>query len=293
MFDKIYFSSGGFYALYNHLGAIRELHTEYNKPDSKLARKITYYGVSAGTPISILCYLVLENLITIDKLFEIVNSMDSFNIVGLNITSLAFVIIDKLFDNCPPDLHERISNVIYMGVTTKNGYKQISQYATNADVYNTILCSCSIAGLFNYDSKIDGETCIDGVYSFKYEYIPPDTMIINLSVFSSPLSLTIPPLALRPLLNEMGKQTVIDYMNGKNPATNDDGDNIKKLRARDILDVNGWLLINQLTYKNPMWKSHIESKTKSKISDNVSAKLNIGLFDLVNYVHNSILNHRH
>jgi hypothetical protein len=286
MFNNIYFSFGGFYALYYNIGAIRELHSEYNKPDSKLSRKINFYGVSAGASAAILCYLVFENLITIDKLFEIIDFIKKFNAVNLDLTPITISIIDNLFDNCPNDLYLRISNIIHIGVTTKNGYKQISKFNSNADVYNAILCSCSVAGASSYDSKICGESCIDGAYSFKYEYIPEDTVIIRLTEFSTPLTLTIPPLILRTYLIDIGKENVIVSLN-KISVMNKNKKNI----VLDVLDINWCLLINELTHKNPIWKTHIESKTKSKITDDI--KLNASLFDVINYIHYSVLNHSH
>lgn len=291
MFDKIYFSSGGFYALYNHIGAIKELHSEYNKSDSKLSRKIIYYGDSAGACASLICYLVLENLLQIDKLYEILRFIGTIDILNLNFTAIACSLLDRLFDQCPADIHSRISNVIHIGVTTKNGHKHISKFNTNADVYHALLCSVSIPSLSSYDSRIGGETCIDGAYSFNYDCIPADAMIITLSMFSAPLSLTIPPLIIQQSLLGCGKQIVVDYVNNTKSAIEDDNDKTKKFRLKDILDTNGWLLVQELIYKNPMWKTHIETKTKSKISDDI--KLNASLFDIVNYVHYSILNHRH
>jgi len=292
MLNNIFFSSGGFYALYNHLGAIEELHNEYNKKDSKISRDVMYYGVSAGAITSILCYLVLEGLITFDKSRELINFMNVFDIFDFNITTIAITMLDRLFECCPPDLHKRISNVIHIGVTTQNGYKQISDFASNADIYNVILCSCTIAGVSNYDSQIDGETCIDGVYSFNSGYnLPPDTLIVKLELFSIPLSLTIPPYTTQGFLVEMGRQKVIDYTNGNRAIINEDGDNIEKFRLRDLFGTNGWLFIHGLTYKNPIWKKHIEFKTNSKLSD--STDLHIGFFDIINYIHYSVLNHRH
>lgn len=292
MFDKIYFSSGGFYSLYNHIGAIKELHNEYNKTDSKLSRKIIYYGDSVGASAALICYLVLENLLQIDKLYEYLKLLSKVDIANANFTSVVCSLLDRMFDHCPADLHARISNVIHIGITTQNGHKQISQFKTNADVYHALLCSSTIPGVSNYDSKIDGETCIDGACSFDYGCIPVDTMIVRLSMFSTPLTLTVPPLIIQQSLFEFGKQIVVDYVNNTKSAISisEDYDKTKKFKIKDVLDINSWLLVQQLAYKNPLWKSHVESKTKSKISNDV--KLNTSLFDIVNYVHYSLLNHR-
>lgn len=290
MLDKVYFGYGGFYAFYNHLGAIKELHKEYNKTDSRISRNIVYYGVSAGAIASILCYLVLQHLITLDKLHELLNFTNVFGIFDMNPTMIGISMLDRLFECCPPDLHKRISDVIHIGVTTKNGYKQISSFASNADLYNVIVCSCTIAGVSNYDSQIDGETCIDGAYSFKYRYIPADTLIVNLKVFSAPLSLTMPPFILQGLLIEMGKQNITDYMDGDRSIVNNGGNDIQKFRIRDVFGINEWLFIHGITYKNPIWKKHIEFKTNSKLSDDTNS--HVGFFDIVNYIHYSVLNHR-
>jgi hypothetical protein len=284
MFDKIFFGSGGFYALYNHLGSIKELHKEYNKTNSKLSRNIVYYGISAGAIASILCYLLLENLIIIDKLNDL---MEHVNITSFNLTSIGIAVLDRLFDICPDDLHKRISNIIHIGVTTKNGYNHISQFTSNADLYNAVVCSSTVAGLSNYDSIINGDVCIDGVYSFKYEYIPVDAIIIDMRIFSVPITITIPPLIIQSMLVEMGKNTVIQYVNNR-PVINDDNKNFK---FAGMLDIRGWLFIHGLTYKNPIWKRHIELKTNSKMSDNVI--LRVGFFDVIDYIHYSILDHTH
>lgn len=287
MFDKIYFSAGGAFAIYEHLGAITELYIEYNKQDSKLNRKIFFYGNSVGAFAAICCYLVFENLIHIDKLSEIINEIYSkYNTINLNLTSIIFYTFDRIFDYCPTDLHARVCNIIHIGVTTKNGYKTISQFTSNSDLYNALLCSCTIPGLSNYDSKIGDEICIDGVFSFKREHIPTDTICIILTMFSGPLTLTIPPIIIKLSLMAIGKQIVIDYMN--NTKFVSDNDFISQYR---ISDIPGLLLLHNLMYKNPMWKKHVESKTNSRMSNNTT--LNIGFFDIINYVNNTILNHSH
>jgi hypothetical protein len=76
------------------------------------------------------------------------------------------------------------------------------------------MCSGTISCCSNYESKINGQVCLDGAYLFNNEYIPKNAIIIA-SDIDAPLCLTIPPKIIRPLLQEKGVMTVKQYFSHK------------------------------------------------------------------------------
>jgi hypothetical protein len=289
MIDKIYFAAGGIYALIYNFGAIKELHAEYYKSDSKLSRKIMLYGNSAGAISALLFYMIINNMFEMNELNEIYESFKCNITMNFHITSLAIKLFDNILIRCPDDLYTRVSDVIHIGITTKNGHKFISKFNSNSDIFHAILSSTSIPILSEYNSSINGEICIDGSFSFKYEYLPADTIIIY-TYMNFPILLTFiwPPHILEILLSELGKQKVIYYMENTKDIISKP---VKNKQIYDLLPFHNWIEIHELLYKNPMWNKYIEFKANDKISDSIMETVN--LFDIVNYIQYSILNHIH
>lgn len=246
--QNLYFHNGGFYAMPHFVGAIVEL--SKNPTDIGL-----YYGNSAGASWALVCYLVINGYATIEKVrLDMERVLSESRPISRIITPIYFELLDRCRENWPDDLAQRVSGILNIGVSTRNGHRFINQFKTNADIYNALVCSGTIAGCSNYKSMIDGETCLDGGYTFNPSVLPLNTTII-MSKIRVPLSLTCPPVCIHPFLEERGRR------NAKNGL---DGELILHDCGKFTMDV--WFLIHDLSEKDLTWGRHIERITRSLIS---------------------------
>jgi hypothetical protein len=201
MTPNIYFHNGGLYAMLHYIGAVTEL-------SSKKQKKFIYWGNSAGASWCVGCYLVLNGHATIENLQTgIYNVFEKKRQLSHIITPICCELIDVMVPYWPHDLAKRISGILNIGVTTKNGHKWINKFNTNNELYNALLCSGTISGCSNHVSMIDNEVCLDGGYMFNLEKIPPNTRIIASDI--RPLvSLTIPPPFMYSYLKNNGERNV-------------------------------------------------------------------------------------
>lgn len=242
----IYFHQGGFYALPHYIGAIRELLRENKNTE------FIYYGNSAGSSLALVCYLVLNDHVSIEQMKMLCHSVFSKpRPISRILTPIVCDLIDSSIPYWPADFAQRISGVINMGVSTRNGHKWMNEFATNRDIYNTLLCSGTIAGCSNYESTIDGEVCLDGGYTFTPDYLPKDTILIASDV-KLPLSLTCPPSFITPFLEENGRRNVKYGL--EQPMITHKYPHLMKW----------WICLHEYTEKDPKWKGHIRKMCRRK-----------------------------
>jgi len=213
---NIYFHHGGFYAMQYFIGAIQQLQKEYNRPNSKLKRKkIKYYGNSAGSSFALVCYLVLNGYLNLEQQKQKFDEQyDKKRPISTILTPIYIDLINLMVDLWPDNLAQLITGVLHIGVSTKTGHKFINKFENNCEIYNALMCSGTIAGCSNYESKINGEVCLDGAYLFTNEHLPKKAIIIASDV-DIPLCLTIPPKIIRPVLQEKGVITIKQYFSHK------------------------------------------------------------------------------
>jgi hypothetical protein len=156
------------------------------------------------------------------------------------------------------NLAQLLSGVLHVGVTTTNGHRFISEFETNADIYHSLLCSGTISGCSNYESILNGETCLDGGYKFKPEHIPEHTIIVANDT-DVPLSLTIPDYKTRRILQRKGKKQIKQYFQKGQQMP---------LIIQDYspLYMKCAFWLHETMEKFPRWKKHLEKMTKSKLT---------------------------
>jgi hypothetical protein len=284
MIENIFFHGGGFYALCNYVGTIKQLYQEYKKSDSRISKDTKFYGNSAGAAAALACYMIFNNMMTVEYIEGIIlgtnNVFDKLRPISFSLTHIYLDLADFIMNDWKEDFYKQLNGILHIGVTTKTGHKFIYNFKSNVEVYNAIMCSGTLVGLSTYESKIDGELCLDGGYTFSYKCLPDNTKILQGSA-RFPLSLTIPPYIIRQYLILEG----FNY-DEERYATNE----IKQNSYSQYNDATISLLfqIYTILYKNPMWNLHIQMKTKSPGAN----LLNVSLFDIVDYIHNTIFNHR-
>ena len=256
---NIYFHYGGFWAMPHYIGAIKQLYKEYNKPNSRLDRNIKFYGNSAGASWALVCYLVLNGIMEVDQMEIRVNEQfDKPRPLSHILTPIYCDLINIMAPHWSSNLARLLSGVLHIGVTTKDGHKFVNEYKTNADIYHALLCSGTIAGCSNYESILNGETCLDGGYKFKPEHLIKDTIIVANDT-DVPLSLTIPDYKTRRILQRKGKRQIKRYFRKERQMPMIIND-----YSRLYMKCAFWL--HEIMEKSPHWKKHLEKMTNSKIT---------------------------
>jgi len=257
---NIYFHHGGFYAIPYFIGAIQQLQKEYNKPNSKLKRKkIKYYGNSAGASFALVCYLVLNGYLDIEQLHQkFEEQYNKKRPISPILTPFYIDLINAMVDCWPDNLAQLITGVVHIGVSTRTGHKFISKFENNYEIYNALMCSGTIPGCSNYESKINGQVCLDGAFLFKNEYIPKNSIIIASDV-DAPLCLTIPPKIIRPILQEKGIMTIKQYFS-------------QGIRQKDIIILNSTPLRMSFYFwlhekmEKGVWEKEIRNRINKKLN---------------------------
>ncbi len=279
MVNKFFFRGGGYYALCNYVGSIKRLYHEYKTT----GKDFVFYGNSAGAVAALMCYMVFNDLITIDFFEQMMtgdnNILDKPIPPTLSLTPRCFAIVDYFLPHWPADLHARITDKVFIGVTTETGHEFVSRFESNYYLGNALACSGTIVGLTTYDAKIDNRPCLDGEFQFSFDCLPRDTVIVECP-FWFPLCMTVPPNSIRQLVIDIGYSSVNIAMTAR-----------VHMPSQDVFDAKTieWLFkIYEASYKNPMWNVHIMLKTHRPWP----APLQVKLFDLIHYVYYTLLNHR-
>ena len=181
MFPKnIYFAGGAFGCVY-HLGVANAL------LEHKIS-ELNVYGNSAGVFVGMLYILADGNMSKFYKLYmKCVASAKNniaaapFTLSSYALTHYHLVIFDYVHKR-HPDAYLKCNGRLHVGVTTPAGFVWVNQFGSNADLFNTLLCSVNVPILCDYDAKLDGTICIDGGYGFDpTKDLPLDIITIGLS----------------------------------------------------------------------------------------------------------------
>jgi hypothetical protein len=177
---NLYLGGGAFGCIY-YIGVIRALY-EAN------IRDLTVYGNSAGALIGVFYILqmpadeiadIFANAV-MDATSEII--ANPIQITSYQLTQHHFKVFD-IIHKLSPDAYKKCSGRIKVGVTTENeGFQWKDTFESQAEFFNTLLCSFNIPYLCNYTAKIDEINCVDGGCGFMSSRdLPNDTLRIVLS----------------------------------------------------------------------------------------------------------------
>lgn len=202
-YKNIYFHHGGFHAMNQFIGSIQEIVA--NKED--FYENPHFYGCSAGAGYALGCYLVFHGYIPVEKVERQTYAVfDKPRQMSVILTPIYCDLIDTMVRYWPENLYELVSGVLHIAVSTQSGFKWINKFNSNYDIYNAIMCAGTIVGFTSYESIYYGMVCLDGVYQFRYKYVPDDCLCIDIPL--SPIALTIPPAIIRPYLVAQGRDKV-------------------------------------------------------------------------------------
>jgi hypothetical protein len=245
--QNVYFHHGGFHAMNQFIGSIQEIAA--NKDD--FSDNPNFYGCSAGAGYALVCYLVFHGYIPIEKVErDTYAGFDKPRPISAILTPIYCDLIDTMVGYWPRNLYELVSGVLHIAVSTQTGFKWISQYKSNYDVYNAIMCAGTIVGFTSYASIYDGTVCLDGAYQFRYRYLPDKCFFIDIPL--SPIALTIPPTIIRPYLVAQGRDKV--RICRKPQAEHDE---------LSVTFVTMMFVIHSQVIPDPQWEKHLRAKTQN------------------------------
>jgi hypothetical protein len=245
--QNIYFHHGGFHAMNQFIGSIQEIAA--NKDE--FVENPNFYGCSAGAGYALVCYLVFHGYIPVEKVETSTYAVfDKPRPMSAILTPIYCDLIDTMVGYFPKNMYELVSGVLHIAVSTQTGFKWISQYKSNYDVYNAIMCAGTIVGFTSYASIYDGVVCLDGAYQFRYKYVPNNCLYIDIPL--SPIALTIPPAILRPYLVAQGRDKV---RVGRKPQTEHD--------EFSPTFVATMFVIHSQVIPDPQWDKHLRAKTQN------------------------------
>jgi hypothetical protein len=187
--NHIYLSGGAFGVIYQ-IGALNKLMKYYKKYN--VFRKPIIYGDSVGALIGVLFILGMSS----SKQLELYNTISDIaskrirekplDISSYYLTEYPLNLLRKL-NREYPDAYRLVSNKIFIGVVLvhKNGRcekKWYSNFKSQKELFNILLCSFNIPFLSTYDAKItdNGNTMLAMDGCLGYEDMPEGILrIVN------------------------------------------------------------------------------------------------------------------
>jgi hypothetical protein len=108
--------------------------------------------------------------------------VNPLKITSYQLTQHHLATFDKIHKHSP-DAYKKCSGRLKIGVTTeRDGFQWKDTFESQADFFNTLLCSFNIPYLCNYTAKLDGVNCVDGGCGFvSSRDLPSDILRIVLS----------------------------------------------------------------------------------------------------------------
>ena len=212
MIKNIYFSYGGFYAVYEIIGAIRELYTDYKSNNSIISKKCVIHGCSAGAGMSFLFLLLIHDYIKLDEIESIMNYiLDKTS--HITVESVYMDLLDVLFTKyCPPDI-TFLSTRLKIGVSSKNNnFEFLTNFKSKSDMYHALLLSANLIGISKCPSIYNNKFYLDGALHFdSNKHLPKNCLVIyTLQLF--PIYLTIPPTLVRKCLIKYGSYNALKLL---------------------------------------------------------------------------------
>jgi len=171
--ENIFFNGGGFSGFFEHVGAInyiRENNLSFNK----------YYGVSAG--VSAIIMLLLEY--DIDDFISFLDNIYEGQILGkkIDISDIHIKCINYGIKR-HPDAYKILSNTLFIGITTSNGFVWKSEFTSNIELANACLCSANIPILSSYRATIDNMPTLDGGFGCMKTHLPNNVITVSTTIY--------------------------------------------------------------------------------------------------------------
>ena len=131
MYMNILFNGGCVWGMFEYIGVIQYI--KYN--DIKIDK---LYGVSSGSVIA-LCLLLDIDIQEFARFMENVVQKTKFQ----SLTEMQLLGVKYVFDT-RPDAYKKANNRLFVGITDADGFRFKSNFSSNADLANTMICGGTI-----------------------------------------------------------------------------------------------------------------------------------------------------
>ena len=163
---NILFNGGAVWGFCEYIGAlqyIREHNLEFDR----------VYGISAGGGIAVLYALGFE----LDEILAMWNK--ALDETKLNSSLTENHLTGGRFVTQNPDAYKIASGRLFIGITGIDGFFWKSEFTSNDDLVNALICGGTIPLLSSYDAICNGKMALDGGFSVSHRNVPENTRIIS------------------------------------------------------------------------------------------------------------------
>jgi hypothetical protein len=244
--DHIMYTGGGFSGAVEHFGHMNAL------IDSNIITRTTkFYGNSVGALFAIVTFLYANKRIKRRRLQwileQFVKSMDTCKLTDT--TELVFTNLHTIKRFCYRDLYLDACDKVIIGVTTRNGFKWVSNYKSNYHLFQSLIYSSSLSCMSTFSNKY-----LDGWYAYNaFRDLPTNTLISRTTYY--------PPHCLIPFTDQRIVTFLYNkgYFNGSREIQRYKKDGMEQLI--DSQNINYQLLFSlhdKLAIINPEWKKELK-----------------------------------
>lgn len=175
---RLYFCGGAFGSAY-YIGVLKALQERKIRPKY-------VYGNSAGALFALVCLLEMPTD-DIEELFNITidNTVRKIRSNPLDVASYQLtepnLRISEAISNKYPRAYKAANGRLHIGITKEmSGFAWKNTFASNRELFHTLLCSYNAPIICNYDAEIDGEKCVDGCIGFDMRrHLPKNCMTVG------------------------------------------------------------------------------------------------------------------
>jgi hypothetical protein len=178
--DKIYFCGGSLGAIY-YIGVIRALYER--NIDVK-----TVYGNSAGAFFGLVFHLKM----TVGEIEELLQTavvqhiqtkvlLRPWELSSFQMSEPCFRVFREIHRKYPK-AYKQCRKRLHIGTFQKGtGFVWQSDFSSNEELFNAVLCSSNIPFVCNYNAFKNGSPCLDGCIGMSSSYLPEDVLTIGAS----------------------------------------------------------------------------------------------------------------
>ena len=190
MYMNILFNGGAVWGFCEYIGAlqyIREHNLEFER----------VYGISAGGGIAVLYVMGFE----VDEILTMWNKAASETKLNSSLTENQ--LLGVRFVTRSPDAYKIASGRLFVGITNEDGFFWKSEFTSNEDLGNALICGATIPLFSSYDAVCNEQMAFDGGIGLSPNDVPENTRIITPTI-SFPISVIPPSPSIQHILQALG-----------------------------------------------------------------------------------------
>jgi hypothetical protein len=195
---KILFNGGAVWGFCEYIGALQYIR-EHNLSFDKV------YGISAGSAIATLYVLGIET----SEIMETWDNALANTKLGDSLT-INHLLGCKLLFRKRPNAYKLANNRLFIGITGRNGFFWKSEFKSNRDLGNALICGGTIPLLSSYTAKIKKQYAIDGGIGISISDVPEKTIVVTHTT-PFPLSVLPPSPFIQHVLQALGYYKMRSY----------------------------------------------------------------------------------